>query len=183
MVILQYHKPGKMGTTFQGWSFYSIVLNYSFFIDSGILNRFKSSHLKSKFPQNQKSTKFLLFGNFLCENVVRQKIYRKTLKICDYVKSVRIQSFFWTVFSSTRTQYGYLLSKSPYWVRTRENTNQRKLCTWALFTQSMKSVCFHREYRPKTDWKFAILFCEGQYQNIIGNCSAAILVAYNKDFL
>ena len=118
-----------MGTTFQGWSFYSIVLNYSFFIDSGILNRFKSSHLKSKFPQNQKSTKFLLFGNFLCENVVRQEIYRKTLKICDYVKSVRIQSFFWTVFSSTRTQYGYLLSKSPYRVRIRENTNQRKLCT------------------------------------------------------
>ena len=129
MVILQYHKPGKMETTFQGWPFYSIVLNYSFFIDSGILNRFKSSHPKSKFPQNQKLTKFLLFGNFLCENVLIQEIYRKMPKICDYVKIVRIQSFFWTLFSRARTQYGYLLSKSPYWVRIRENTNQRKLCT------------------------------------------------------
>ena len=40
------------------------------------------------------------------------------------VKSVQIRSFFWSVFSRICTEYGYLLRKSPYSVRMRENADQ-----------------------------------------------------------
>ena len=33
--------------------------------------------------------------------------------------------FFWSVFSRIRTEYGEILSISPYLVRMRENTNQK----------------------------------------------------------
>ena len=33
--------------------------------------------------------------------------------------------FFWSVFSQIRTEYGYLLCKSPYSARMRENTDQK----------------------------------------------------------
>ena len=51
------------------------------------------------------------------------------------VKSDQIRSFFWSVFSSTRTEYGQIRSISPYSVRIRENTDQKKLRIWTLFTQ------------------------------------------------
>ena len=51
------------------------------------------------------------------------------------VKGVQIQSFFWSVISRIRTEYGELRSISPYSVRMRENTNQKKLRIWTLFTQ------------------------------------------------
>ena len=41
------------------------------------------------------------------------------------VKSIQIRSFFWSVFSRI----------SPYSVRIRRNTDQKKLCIWTLFTQ------------------------------------------------
>ena len=40
------------------------------------------------------------------------------------VKSVQIRSFFWSVFSRICTEYEYLLRKSPYSVRMRENADQ-----------------------------------------------------------
>ena len=51
------------------------------------------------------------------------------------VKTVQIRSFFWSVFSSTRTEYGYLQSKSPCSVRIQENKDQKKLRIWINFTQ------------------------------------------------
>ena len=48
------------------------------------------------------------------------------------VKSVHIRSFFWSVFSRIRTKYR---SISPYSVRMRGNTDQKKLRIWTLFTQ------------------------------------------------
>ena len=51
------------------------------------------------------------------------------------VKSVQIWSFFWSLFFRIRTEYRHWLSKSSYSVRIRENTDQRKLCIWVLFTQ------------------------------------------------
>ena len=42
------------------------------------------------------------------------------------VKSVQIQSIFWSVFSCIRTEYGDLRSKYPYSVRIQENTDQKK---------------------------------------------------------
>ena len=53
------------------------------------------------------------------------------------VKSVQIRSFFWSIFSRTRTVYGMILRISPYSVRMRENKDQKKLRIWILFTQWM----------------------------------------------
>ena len=51
------------------------------------------------------------------------------------MKSVQIRSFFWSVFSRIRTEYGEIRNISPYSVRMWENTDQKKLCIWTLFTQ------------------------------------------------
>ena len=51
------------------------------------------------------------------------------------VKCVQIRSFFGSVFSHIRTEYGEILCISPYSVRMRENTDQEKLRIWTLFTQ------------------------------------------------
>ena len=51
------------------------------------------------------------------------------------VKSVQIRSFFWSVFSCIRTEYGDLLRKPPYSVRIQDNTDQKKVHIWTLFTQ------------------------------------------------
>ena len=56
------------------------------------------------------------------------------LQILYCVKCVQIRSFFWSVFSCIRTEYGDLRSKSPYSVRIQENTDQKKLRIWTLFT-------------------------------------------------
>ena len=47
------------------------------------------------------------------------------------VKSVQIRSFFWSLFSYIRIEYGDW-SKSPYSVRIQENTDQKKLRIWTL---------------------------------------------------
>ena len=51
------------------------------------------------------------------------------------MKSVQIRSFFWSVFSRIQTEYGEIRSVSPYSVRMLENTDQKKLNIWTLFTQ------------------------------------------------
>ena len=51
------------------------------------------------------------------------------------VKSVQIRSNFWSVFSCIWTECGEIRSISPYSVRTRENTDQKLLRIWTLFTQ------------------------------------------------
>ena len=57
-----------------------------------------------------------------------------------YEKRVQMMSFFWSIFSRIRTEYIALLSKSPYSLRTRENTDQEKVLIWALFTQYWISI-------------------------------------------
>ena len=51
------------------------------------------------------------------------------------LKSVQIRSFFRSVFTRIRIEYGKILRISPYSVRMRENTDQKKLGIWTLFTQ------------------------------------------------
>ena len=51
------------------------------------------------------------------------------------VKSVHIRSFFWSVFSRIWNEYGEIQSISPYSVRMREKTVQKKLRIWTHFTQ------------------------------------------------
>ena len=54
------------------------------------------------------------------------------------LKNVQIRSFFWSIFSCIRTGYGNLirklLHKSQYSVQIQENTDQKKLRIWTLFT-------------------------------------------------
>ena len=60
------------------------------------------------------------------------------------MKSVQIPSFFWSVFSCPRIEYGDLRSKSPYSVGRQENTEQKKLRIWPFFTYcSLFSVLSH----------------------------------------
>ena len=49
-------------------------------------------------------------------------------------KSAQIWSLFWSVFFCIWTEYGNLRSKSPYLVQIQENTDQKKLRIWTLFT-------------------------------------------------
>ena len=54
------------------------------------------------------------------------------------MKSVQILSFFWSVSSRIRIEYGEIFRISPYSARMRENTDQKKLHIWTLFTQCKK---------------------------------------------
>ena len=56
------------------------------------------------------------------------------------VKSVQIRSFFWSVFSLIRTEYGEIRSISRYTFRMREKTDQKKLRIWTLFTHQCHSL-------------------------------------------
>ena len=58
----------------------------------------------------------------------------------QYVKRAQIRSFFWSVFSCIQNEFGDLLRKSAYSVRIQENTNQKKLRIWTLFTQWISRV-------------------------------------------
>ena len=59
----------------------------------------------------------------------------------DYVKSVQIRSFFWSVFYHIWTEYGDLRSKYPYSAQIRENTDKKK-----VFTRSCCSKCSGLRY-------------------------------------
>ena len=48
-------------------------------------------------------------------------------KVTHRVQTVQMRSFFWSVFSCIRTDYGDLRSKSPYSVQKQENADQKKL--------------------------------------------------------
>ena len=66
-----------------------------------------------------------------------------------FLKSVQIRSFFWCLFSFIPSEQGYLRSKSPYSVRIQENTDQKKLSIWTLFTQweyANQIIVFIRTY-------------------------------------
>ena len=69
------------------------------------------------------------------------------------LKNVQKRSFFWSVFSRIRTEYGDLLF---VFTRIRENTCQKKLRIWTLFTQWLcnKSI----DVYEKTQWLFCMFF-------------------------
>ena len=50
-------------------------------------------------------------------------IHNKHVRHC--VKSAQIRSYFWSVFSCIRIEYGDLRSKSPYSIQIQENTDQK----------------------------------------------------------
>ena len=63
------------------------------------------------------------------------KIFNVCLIILHCVKSIQMWSFFWSVFSRIRTEYGDLRSKSPYSVRIRE-VRTRKNSVFGRFSRS-----------------------------------------------
>ena len=65
------------------------------------------------------------------------------------MKSVQIRSFIWSIFSRIWIEYGEIRTISLYSVR--ENTDQKKLCIWTLFTQCYLSVFSLNagKYRPE----------------------------------
>ena len=67
-------------------------------------------------------------------------IHYRNYKNFHCVKSVQKQSFFWSVFSRTRAEYGDLLTSVNLRIKPeyRENTDQRKLRIWTLFTQFLR---------------------------------------------
>ena len=75
----------------------------------------------------QRRLEYILISNTLPEFV--------TMTVTQCLKSVQIRSFFWSVFSRIRTEYKEILRISSYSVRMRENTDQKKLRIWTLFTQ------------------------------------------------
>ena len=85
----------------------------------------------------RESRLFLILHNQALKGVLQKRLFQRAA----LVKSVHIGSFFWSVFSCIRSEYGHLHRKSPYSVRMQENTGQKKLCIWTPFTQ-----CFWRYY-------------------------------------
>ena len=63
------------------------------------------------------------------------KMFNDLIENWHYVKSAQIQSFFLSVSSCIRTEYGEIRRISPYSLRMRENTDQEKLRIWTLLTQ------------------------------------------------
>ena len=55
---------------------------------------------------------------------IQMKAFMAISRTKHCVKSVQIQSIFWSVFSFIRTKYRDLRSKSPYSVRIQENADQ-----------------------------------------------------------
>ena len=50
--------------------------------------------------------------------------------------------FFWSVFSCIRTEYGEIRNIFPYPLRMRQNTDQKKLRIWTLFTHAVYYTLF-----------------------------------------
>ena len=91
------------------------------------------------------------------------------------MKSVQIRSFFGSVFSCIRTEYGDLLRKSPYSVRIQENTDQKTLYLdtfhEVFFLQTKDSlklmICSHpcEKNVVTTDKKYLLAQIEKQIEN------------------
>ena len=75
------------------------------------------------------SWKITIFWQFISQLSV-QSLWNnlRMLFTIHFVKIVQMRCFFWSIFSCIRTEY------SPYSVRIRENTDQKKLRISTLFT-------------------------------------------------
>ena len=77
-------------------------------------------------------------------------------------KSVQIRSYFWSIFSRSRTEYGEIGRFSgPYSVRMWENTDQKQLRIWTLFTQQ------NSQRRLLPNWPLQTAKNSSEYKNIL----------------
>ena len=98
------------------------------------------------------------------------------------VKTVQIRSIFWSVFSRIRTKYGEIRSISPYSVRMRENTDQKILRIWTLFTQCL---VFALQIRKKKQWTSPNAFITpfSRFASIIQKSSKVQQQTFSNSFL
>ena len=66
----------------------------------------------------------------------QRNLFKNCTRNLHCVKSVQIWSFFWSVFSCIRTEYGDLRSKSPYSVQIQENFGPEKTSLFGHFSCS-----------------------------------------------
>ena len=100
--------------------------------------RFFQNLVNLFWKQQKRGIKNIFDLKFLPELKNCKRIYLKSNGYDDEfhcVKSVQIRSFFWSVFSRSLTEYGEIRRFTPYFVRMRENVDQKKLHIWTLFTQ------------------------------------------------
>ena len=91
----------------------------------------------------------------MMENMLRYKLILLIPLIKHCVKSVRIRSFFWSVFYRIRTEYGEIRSISPDSVWMLENTDQKKLRIWTLSTIHQKRIKSSNHVSPI----FQLMYC------------------------
>ena len=85
-----------------------------------------------------------------------------------FVKSVQIRSFFWSLFSCIRTEYGDLLRKSPYSVRVQKNTDQKNLLILTL--HAVLIVKIHQIFFISNCTRFYKTIKQLQHWQVFGNC-------------
>ena len=91
-----------------------------------------------------------MFDSILNASVLYNDLLRKyiDLFVTRCVKSVRIWSFSWSVFSRIRTEYGETLRISTYSVRMRENTDHEN-SEYENFPCNVNIEYLHRIYTPE----------------------------------
>ena len=80
-------------------------------------------------------------------------------------KLSQIRSFFWPAFSCIRTEYGDLIRKSPYSVLIQENTDQKKIRIWTVFTQLVNPTFGVAWPDKPTSYKSSVIRQKGESQN------------------
>ena len=82
------------------------------------------------------------------------------VRVFHCLKNVQIRTFFWSVFSRIRTVYREIRSICPYSVRMRENTDQKKLRIWTLFTECSFWTFIHVSRYSHNHWWYSWLILE-----------------------
>ena len=91
------------------------------------------------------------------------------------VKSVQIRSFFWSVFSHIRTEYGDLQSKSPHSVQMREDPDRKKLSIWTLFTQYKPAITFSMSaIEEPSQYVKSVQSVQWGYQNYVNDVAGRL---------
>ena len=104
------------------------------------------------------------------------------------ISSVQIRSFFWSVFSRIRNEYGEILRISPYSVRIRVNTEQKKLRISFGHFSSRGGFCYDNNtklhYWVPSGFHFLIFPLNSTRDSIafisegINSCTAQIRIHY-----
>ena len=90
------------------------------------------------------------------------------------VKSVQIRSFFWSVFSCIRTEYGDLRSGSPYSVRMQENTDPKN----SVFGHFLRS---YENFSSRLRWIYKIC-CLGKEGPLLEEVEHDLLLFFCEFF-